>query len=95
MSCDKTLERAFWSPYEGLNWSEVDYNDAEFHTHPELGDEQYDPHQTVDRYHAEGYKILTLGGHDYHIPTEQIGIIYPWTELVSIYEKIKDVENPA
>lgn len=93
--CSDKLQRYFWSPYEGLNWQQVSYCDAEFHTHPGLGDEQYDPHQTVDRYHAEGYKILTLSGHDYHIPTEQIGSIYPWTQLASIYDKIKDVPNPA
>ncbi len=95
LSCNNSPQRSFWSPYEGINWAQVDYCDAEFHTHPGLGDEQYDPHQTVDRYHAEGYKVLTLAGHDYHIPTEQIGSIYPWTQLGAIYEKIKDVENPA
>lgn len=95
MSCGDKSQRYFWSPYDGLNWTQVNYCDAEFHTHPGLGDEQYDPHQTVDRYHAEGYKILTLAGHDYHIPTEQIGSIYPWTQLESIYYKIKDVPNPG
>ena len=93
--CNDKPHRYFRSPYEDLNWQLVSYCDAEFHTHPGLGDEQYDPHQTVDRYHEEGYKILTLSGHDYHIPTEQIGSIYPWTQLASIYEKIKDVPNPA
>lgn len=95
LGCNNNSQRSFWSPYENINWGEVDYCDAEFHTHPGLGDEQYDPHQTVDRYHAEGYKILTLAGHDYHIPTEHIGSIYPWTQLASIYEAIKDVKNPA
>lgn len=95
ISSKSNISRSFWSPYENINWAEVDYCDAQFHTHPGLGDEQYDPHQTVDRYYDEGYKILTLAGHDYHIPTEQIGSIYPWTELASIYETIKDVENPA
>lgn len=95
LSCNNDSHRSFWSPYEDINWSEVVYCDAQFHTHPGLGDEQYDPHQTVDRYFEEGYKILTLAGHDYHIPTELIGSIYPWTELASIYETIKNVENPA
>lgn len=95
LGCKNSPDRIFWSPYENINWNEIDYNDAEFHTHPGLGDEEYDPHQTIDRYHAEGYKILALAGHDYHIPTEQIGSIYPWTELSSIYETIKDIENTA
>ena len=95
LGCNINSPRSFWSPYQKVNWAKIDYCDAEFHTHPGLGDEQYDPHQTVDRYYAEGYKILTLSGHDYQIPTEQIGSIYPWTRLESIYETIKDVKNPA
>ena len=93
--CIKSNEKFFWSPYERLNWAEIGYYDAMFHTHPGLGDEQYDPHQTVDRYFDEGYKILSLAGHDYDIPDEYIESIYPWTELASIFEKIKDVENPT
>lgn len=94
-SCNSTPEKTFWSPYEDLNWAEIGYYDAMFHTHPGLGDEQYDPHQTIDRYFDEGYKILTLAGHDYDIPDEYIESIYPWTELSQIYEKIKYVENPT
>ncbi len=95
VSCNNSPQRSFWSPYEGINWAQVDYCDAEFHTHPGLGDEQYDPHQTIDRYHAEGYTVLTLAGHDYDIPSEHIASVYPWTELANIYETIKDVENPT
>lgn len=95
IGCNNREKRYFWSPYNDINWEQVDYCDAEFHTHPGLGDEQYDPHQTVDRYKEEGYKILVLAGHDYHIPTEHIGSIYPWTQLEAIYEKIKDVQNLA
>ncbi|MEX0685672.1 MAG: hypothetical protein WD267_07605 [Balneolales bacterium] len=86
--------RAFWSPYQDLNWSEIGHYDSEFHTHPGLGDEEYDPHQTVDRYHEEGYKILTLAAHSYDVPDE-IESIYPWTKLSEIYETIKHVENPT
>ncbi len=55
-----------------------------FHTHPGLGDEQYDLHQTVDRYYEEGCKILALAGHDYDIPDDYINSIYPWTSLSEI-----------
>lgn len=85
----------FWSPYQELNWSEIGHYDSEFHTHPGLGDEQYDPHQTIDRYHEEGYKILALAGHDYDIPKDHIQTIYPWTKLSEIFEIIKHVENPT
>lgn len=87
-------DRAFWSPYEDLNWEQVGHYDSEFHTQPGLGDEEYDPHQTVDRYHEEGYKILSLAGHSYDIPDE-IDSIYPWTKLSEIYETIKDLKNPT
>jgi hypothetical protein len=92
--CTNSSDRVFWSPYEDLNWNEIGHYDSEFHTHPGFGDEEYDPHQTIDRYHEEGYKILTLAAHSYDVPDE-IDSIYPWTKLSEIYETIKDVENPT
>ena len=95
-SCNNhSPERVFWSPYQDLNWENIGHYDSEFHTHPGLGDEQYDPHETIDRYHSEGYSILALAGHDYDIPSNYINTIYPWTELSEIYEIIKDLENPT
>jgi hypothetical protein len=94
-SCSQNPDKIFWSPYGDLKWDGIGHYDAQFHTHPGLGDEQYDPHQTIDRYHEEGYTILTLSGHDYDIPDDHIESIYPWTKLSQIYEKIKDVENPT
>ncbi|ASB48599.1 hypothetical protein [Alkalitalea saponilacus] len=94
-SCSEQENRTFWSPYQDLNWSKIGHFDSEFHTHPGLGDEEYDPHQTIDRYKEEGYRILALAGHDYDIPSEHIQTIYPWTELSTIYETIKDIENPT
>ncbi|MGM0459779.1 MAG: hypothetical protein ACQERO_10575 [Bacteroidota bacterium] len=85
-------DREFWSPYEDLNWSEIGHYDSEFHTHPNMGDYGgYDPHQVVDRYHEEGYTILTLAEHSSHIPHDHMDTIYPWTELSQIYGRIKDV----
>ena len=95
IGCNNNQERFFWSPYQDLNWPEIGHYDSEFHIHPGLGDEQYDPHQTIDRYHEEGYKIVTLAGHDYDIPNDHINSIYPWTKLSEIYETIKHVENPT
>lgn len=93
--CADENDRSFWSPYSDLNWNEIGHYDSEFHTHPGLGNEEYDPHQTIDRYHEEGYKILMLAAHDYDIPSDHMDTIYPWTRLSEIYEAIKHVENPT
>ncbi|TVR64697.1 MAG: hypothetical protein EA422_06000 [Gemmatimonadales bacterium] len=88
-------DRTFWTSYADVNWERIGQYDSEFHTHPGLGDEQYDPHETIDRYHAEGYRILTLAAHDYDIPDDHMESIYPWTRLSEIYQAIKDVPNPT
>lgn len=93
--CTDNPDRIFWSSYGDLNWDEIGHYDSEFHTHPGLGNEEYDPHQTIDRYHEEGYKILMLAAHDYDIPSDHMDTIYPWTRLSEIYEAIKHVENPT
>lgn len=82
--CKNPGERSFWSPYQELNWESVGHYDSEFHTHPGFGDEQYNPHQTIDRYRSEGYSILALASHDYDIPHVYMNTIYPWSELASI-----------
>ena len=93
---DETTDRTFWSPYQDLNWSEITHHDSEFYTHPNMGDYGgYDPHQTVDSYHDEGYTILTLAEHSSHIPHDNMNTIYPWTDLSQIYERIKDVPHPG
>jgi len=91
----QSSENRFVSPYSGLNWSETGHFDAMFHVHPGLGAEQYDPHETIDRYHAEGFQILAFSPHDYDIPDEFINNAYPWTKLSEVYKTIKDVENPT
>ena len=94
--CEEEMpQRHFMSPYEDLNWNQIGHYDSEFHTHPGLGNEEYDPHQTVDRYHEEGYDILSLAAHSYDVPSDHMDAIYPWTELSNIYETIKHVENPT
>ena len=91
----QSSENRFVSPYSSLNWSETGHFDAMFHVHPGLGAEQYDPHETIDRYHAEGFQILAFSPHDYDIPDEFINNAYPWTKLSEVYKTIKDVENPT
>ncbi|MEX0771251.1 MAG: hypothetical protein WD035_10985 [Balneolaceae bacterium] len=92
--CTSDPDRIFKSSYSDLNWENIGHYDSEFHTHPNMGDYGgHDPHQVVDRYHEEGYKILTLAEHSSHIPHDYMNTLYPWTELSEIYERIKDVRH--
>jgi hypothetical protein len=95
LSREKVMDRTFWTPYAELNWGEIEHHDMQIHVHPGLGDEEYDPHQTVDRYREEGFTILAFTPHDYDVPDDHIDNIYPWTRFAEIYETIKDVENPT
>lgn len=88
-------DRVFWTPYAQLGWAEIGHYDMQIHVHPGLGAEQYAPHETIDRYHAEGFKILAFTPHDYDVPDDHIESLYPWTRLAEIYETIKDVVNPT
>lgn len=94
-ACGSQETRYFVTTYSELSWENIGHYDAMFHTHPGLGNEQYDPQETIDRYYEEGYKILTIAGHDYDIPSEIIPSIYPWTNLSVIYEQIHKVQNPT
>jgi hypothetical protein len=94
--CDGPLpERVFETPLTGVNWAGIEHHDMQIHVHPGLGDEEYDPHQTVDRYLAEGFTILAFTPHDYDIPDDYIDNIYPWTQFAEIFERIRDVPNPT
>jgi hypothetical protein len=93
--CSDETERYFVSSYQNVNWERIDYFDMQIHVHPGIGDEQYDPHLTIDRYYEEGFKILAFTPHDYDVPDDYIDHIYPWTELANIYEVIKDIQNPT
>ena len=84
------------NPYEGIDWNSVALYDANFHTHTRLSDGVLDPHQAIDRYHALGYRILALTDHDSHHDVDAHGneawpyALYPWTEIATIFESIKD-----
>ena len=95
VSGESAPDRTFWTPYAELDWGEIEHHDMQIHVHPGVGDEEYDPHQTIDRYHEEGFTILAFTPHDYDVPDEVIESIYPWTRLAEIYETIKHVENPT
>jgi hypothetical protein len=95
-SCEAApQERTFWTPYTEVDWDALEHHDMQIHVHPGLGAEEYDPHQTVDRYHAEGFTILAFTPHDYDVPDAYIDNIYPWTRFEEIYENIRNVQNPT
>jgi hypothetical protein len=95
LSRDSAPERSFWTPYSGLNWGAIEHHDMQIHVHPGLGAEEYNPHETVDRYLAEGFTILAFTPHDYDVPDDYIDNVYPWTRFSGIFETIRDVPNPT
>lgn len=80
IACSENPDSTFVSSYQNVNWDKIGYYDMQIHVHPGIGDEQYDPHQTIDRYHEEGFKILAFTPHDYDVPDDYIDNIYPWTQ---------------
>ncbi|MFP3872167.1 MAG: InlB B-repeat-containing protein, partial [Candidatus Aenigmatarchaeota archaeon] len=66
----------FVSPYEPIDWEEVDHYDANFHTHTTESDGDHDPAEVIDMYHEGGYDALAITDHD----TEADGTTYPWTD---------------
>ena len=86
-----TIERdSFVNPYEGVDWENIGYYHANFHTHTTFSDGRYDPHQAIDKYHDLNYDILALTDHDTHHHHVHPKPLYPWTALNDIYHKIKD-----
>lgn len=59
------------NPYENIDWTCINRNKANFHTHTKNSDGLLSPHEVVDLYHNAGYKILAITDHNQ--------ITYPWT----------------
>ena len=70
----KTIEPVISNnPYADIDWSTVNQFKGNFHTHTTQSNDAADGFTTayvVDKYHAAGYKILSLTDHDYNP--------YPW-----------------
>ena len=71
----KTIEPVISNnPYADIDWSTINQFKGNFHTHTTQSNDAADGFTTayvVDKYHAAGYKILSLTDHDYNP--------YPWT----------------
>lgn len=77
------------NPYQAIDWASVNQYKGNFHTHTTQSNDASDGFTTayvVDRYHAAGYKILSLTDHDYNP--------YPW-ELFPQYMSSVPARDPA
>ena len=77
------------NPYQEIDWTTINQFKGNFHTHTTQSNDASDGFTTayvVDRYHAAGYKILSLTDHDYNP--------YPW-ELFPQYMSTVPARNPA
>ena len=77
------------NPYQAIDWASVNQYKGNFHTHTTQSNDASDGFTTayvVDRYHAAGYKILSLTDHDYNP--------YPW-ELFPQYMSSIPARDPA
>ena len=77
------------NPYQEIDWTTINQFKGNFHTHTTQSNDASDGFTTayvVDRYHAAGYKILSLTDHDYNP--------YPW-ELFPQYISTVPARNPA
>ena len=77
------------NPYAEIDWATVNQFKSNFHTHTTQSNDASDGFTTayvVDKYHAAGYKILSLTDHDYNP--------YPW-ELFPQYMTTVPARDPA
>ena len=77
------------NPYADIDWATVNQYKSNFHTHTTQSNDASDGFTTayvVDKYHAAGYKILSLTDHDYNP--------YPW-ELFPQYMSTVPARDPA
>ena len=78
----------YQNPYKDINWETVNQYKSNFHTHTTQSNDAIDEFTTanvVDKYHAAGYKILSLTDHDYNP--------YPW-QLFPQYMSSVPARNP-
>ena len=86
----QTITPAIYNnPYADIDWTTINQFKGNFHTHTTQSNDASDGFTTayvVDKYHAAGYKILSLTDHDYNP--------YPW-ELFPQYMSTVPARDPA
>jgi hypothetical protein len=70
------------NPYQNVNWDSFQQYKANLHTHTTYSDGSKMPHERIDEYYINGYRILSLTDHDTYNPFRPL--TYPWTNLSSI-----------
>ena len=68
----------FISPYFDVNWEQIEYYDANLHTHTTLSDGKAEPAEVIDAYLNSGYKILAITDHDNQTECKTT---WPWADF--------------
>jgi hypothetical protein len=68
--------------YQNVNWSTFQQYKANLHTHTTYSDGIKPPHERIDEYYNNGYRILSLTDHDTSNPSGPL--LYPWSNLSNI-----------
>lgn len=66
------------NPYQNVLWGEFHAFKANFHTHTQVSDGVYMPHEAVDLYHQANYEILSLTDHVPDWDGNNVGNINTW-----------------
>ncbi len=67
---------AISDPYAAIDWQTTGRYKANFHTHTTASDGSMNPHEVIDRYKAQGHRILALTDHNH--------VTYPWQGLTDL-----------
>lgn len=74
------LRKLSLNPYRDVQWDSTGHYKANLHTHTTASDGSWNPHQVVDQYHQEGYRILAITDHDNYAARTT----WPWQEFDKI-----------
>jgi len=70
------------NPYQDVNWNTFQQYKANLHVHTTYSDGIKPPHERIDEYYTNGYRILSLTDHDTSNPLGPL--LYPWSSLSDI-----------
>ena len=79
------------NPYADIEWTTIEYHDANFHTHTQLSDGYMLPHEVIDTYQSLGYSVLALTDHNTSHYDSWSATLYPWTDLSFIQSGLKSL----
>jgi hypothetical protein len=88
-----TYDYIITNPYADIEWTTIEYYDANFHTHTQLSDGQMLPHEVIDAYRSLGYSVLALTDHNTSHFNSWPATLYPWTNLSTIQNGLKSLSE--